>query len=352
VKSLTFHGQASFRAQAHKYISLLYFVTVVDDSASPKGSKILPQEMVLAVLIMPAVLGAQLATVRQPVRLHTINVGSRALTTEPAIVVLHGLLGSGSNFATWAKALANSCDAEGKPRRVLLADLRNHGESAHRNEMDFNDMASDVVHMLNEEGIDRAVLFGHSIGGKVAMATALLHRERVERLCVIDIAPTTYEESEEQWASVVSVVSAMRSVNLGICATKKDVDLQLARSVSDPSLRAFVLTNLLRTPTLAGGNIFSWRVNLASIESSLSVLAGWKVESADGSPYSGNTLFIAGGKSRFLRSSHLPAIQTSFERFSLSTIRSAAHWVHADEPEALLVIASNFLAAPAPSSEN
>jgi pimeloyl-ACP methyl ester carboxylesterase len=87
--------------------------------------------MVLAVLIMPAVLGAQLATVRQPVRLHTINVGSRALTTEPAIVVLHGLLGSGSNFATWAKALANSCDAEGKPRRVLLADLRNHGESAH-----------------------------------------------------------------------------------------------------------------------------------------------------------------------------------------------------------------------------
>ena len=308
-------------------------------------------QMVLAVLIMPAVLGAQLATVR-PVRLHTINVGSRALTTEPAIVVLHGLLGSGSNFATWAKALANSCDAEGRPRRVLLADLRNHGESAHRSEMDFNDMAADVVHMLDEEGIDRAVLFGHSIGGKVAMATALLHRERVERLCVIDIAPTTYDESEEQWASVVSVVSAMRSVNLGICATKKDVDLQLARSVSDPSLRAFVLTNLLRTPTLAGGNLFSWRVNLAAIESSLSVLAGWKVESADSSPYSGNTLFIAGGKSRFLRSSHLPAIQTNFERFSLSTIRSAAHWVHADEPEALLVIASNFLAAPAPSLEN
>ena len=51
----------------------------------------------------------------------------------------------------------------------------------------------------------------------------------------------------------------------------------------------------------------------------------------------GDTLFVAGGKSRFLRSSHLPAIQEHFSRFSLSTIRSADHWIHADEPEALLL---------------
>jgi len=283
------------------------------------------------------------------VRLQTIDVGSLVATPRPPVVVLHGLLGSGSNFATWGKSLAAACEADGTPRRVMLVDLRNHGDSAHSTAMSFTDMAADVVSLLDSEGIERAAIFGHSIGGKVAMATAMLHRERVERLCVIDIAPTLYDESEEQWGGVCSVIRAMRAINLDLISSKKDVDQQLARTVPDPALRAFVLTNLLRTPGTSGArNTFRWRVNLAAIESALPSLAGWELTEASGNtaPYSGNTLFVAGGKSRFLRSTHLEAIQALFTRFSLSTIRNAAHWVHADEPEALLVIASNFLAAP------
>ena len=58
--------------------------------------------------------------------------------------------------------------------------------------------------------------------------------------------------------------------------------------------------------------------------------------------------FVGGGKSRFLRSSHLPAIQQHFSRFSLSTIRTADHNIHADEPDALLLIALRFLSVAAP----
>ena len=89
---------------------------------------------------------------------------------------------------------------------------------------------------------------------------------------------------------------------------------------------------------------FAWRVNLPAIESSIPALTGWDL--GNRGHFAGNTLFVAGGKSRFLRSSHLPAIQEHFSRFSLSTIRSADHWIHADEPEALLLIATNFLAVP------
>lgn len=49
---------------------------------------------------------------------------------------------------------------------------------------------------------------------------------------------------------------------------------------------------------------------------------------------------------RYVRSSHLAGIQEHFEHFSISKIREADHWIHADQPDALLVIASNFLDVP------
>eukprot|EP00962_Isochrysis_galbana_P060424 scaffold34873_cov73-Isochrysis_galbana.AAC.1 len=94
------------------------------------------------------------------------DVGSRFDTALPAVVVVHGLLGSGSNFQSWASRLSEDCAAKGKPRRVLLVDLRNHGDSDHAPTMSFEEMAADVLRLLDELGIRRAVLCGHSLGGK------------------------------------------------------------------------------------------------------------------------------------------------------------------------------------------
>ena len=149
--------------------------------------------------------------------------------------------------------------------------------------------------------------------------------------------------------------SGIDLARLDAIASKRDADAMLSRTVSDPGLRAFVLMNLVRTQN--GG--FRWRVNLDAIERSLPELGAWDVEGPDGCSitdddeddpacYNGFTLFVGGGKSRFLRSSHLPEIEKQFSKFSLSTIRSASHWVHADEPEALMTIASNFLSVKQP----
>ena len=317
------------------------------------------------------------------VKLHFSDVGARVPTSQPPILILHGLFGAGGNFGSWATRLHEECTNSGSPRRIILADLRNHGDSEQSSSMEFADMAADVTRLLDEQGIERCVLCGHSIGGKVAMvrvypsclvfkgqfpllevcclrrplfllvlatlqATALLHPERIERLLVLDMAPVAYAESEPQWDAIKSVVAAMRTVKVDLISSKRDADQMLARTVSDAGLRAFVLMNLVRKPDSSG---FRWRVNLDAIEESLPSLASWDVNglaepSADHSlgGYNGNTLFVGGGKSRFLRSSHMAAIQERFSRFSLSTIRTADHWIHADEPEALLLIAQNFLA--------
>ena len=204
-----------------------------------------------------------------------------------------------------------------------------------------------VVQLLDAQGIERAILFGHSIGGKAAMATALLYPQRVERLLVLDMAPAEYDvEQCEQWAAIDKVISAMRGLRLEAIRTKGDADVALSRAVADAQMRAFILTNLVRTTGASSGDAaaFRWRVNLPAIAAARPALGRWDVTDA---VYGGNTLFIGAGKSDFLRTSkHLPAIQEQFSRFSLSTIRSADHWIHADEPEALLLIALKFLSVP------
>ena len=52
-------------------------------------------------------------------------------------------------------------------------------------------MAQDVVHFLKSQNIEKIILVGHSMGGKVAQALALLHPEFVEGLVVLDIALVT-----------------------------------------------------------------------------------------------------------------------------------------------------------------
>ena len=100
----------------------------------------------------------------------------------PPIILLHGLLGSSRNFGTWARDLKARGFIEPE-RRLFLADLRNHGDSPHAPSMTYDDMASDVQKMIHnifdtcgymvDESARSAVLVGHSMGGKVAMATAL-----------------------------------------------------------------------------------------------------------------------------------------------------------------------------------
>lgn len=64
----------------------------------------------------------------------TFNPNPTHLTHNPKkhtgipVLVLHGLLGSGRNFRSWASTLH---DRLSRPRRVLVPDLRNHGGSPH-----------------------------------------------------------------------------------------------------------------------------------------------------------------------------------------------------------------------------
>ena len=83
-------------------------------------------------------------------------------------MVLHGLFGSSGNWRGVARELAAT-------HTVLSVDLRNHGASPWADSMDYVEMAEDVLQLIERLGLQRPTVMGHSMGGKTAMALALLH---------------------------------------------------------------------------------------------------------------------------------------------------------------------------------
>ena len=249
----------------------------------------------------------------------------------PPLAILHGLFGSGRNWATVAQRLAAT-------RRVIALDLRNHGASPWADEMDYAALAEDVRATLQALGHPRFALLGHSMGGKAAMILALAHDGAVERLIVVDIAPVAYQPRH------LDEIRAMRRLDLGGLRRRAEADARLAPAVTDAVERAFLLQNLVfedRAP--------HWRLNLAAIERGMPVLAGFPALPA-GAAYPGPALFIAGARSDYLRPAHEPAIRRLFPAARVARVAAAGHWVHAEQPQAFLDLAEAFLAAGEPAS--
>jgi pimeloyl-ACP methyl ester carboxylesterase len=108
--------------------------------------------------------------------------------------------------------------------------------------------------------------------------------------------------------------------------------------VPDAVLRNFLLQNLVKTD--AG---FAWRVNLEALAANMDEILGFPTPAAD-TAYVGPTLFIAGGRSRYVQPEHRPLIQRLFPKSEHVVIAGAGHWLHAERPAEFLAHLRKFLA--------
>ena len=88
-----------------------------------------------------------------------------ATADTPALIIVHGLYGSGRNWGVIAKRLSDS-------RRVITVDMRNHGTSPRMPSQSYPNMAQDLADLITHLNIPVDVC-GHSMGGKAAMVLAL-----------------------------------------------------------------------------------------------------------------------------------------------------------------------------------
>ncbi|WP_080737438.1 alpha/beta fold hydrolase [Rhodococcoides fascians] len=106
---------------------------------------------------------------------HTPNIA--ASDTIP-VVLLHGItLNADVNFFALA-------DLFGPTRPVIVFDLPNHGRGIRLDHFTFEDVADDVIAVLDRLGVQEATLCGYSLGGIVSMVTADRHPDRAAGLIV------------------------------------------------------------------------------------------------------------------------------------------------------------------------
>ena len=242
----------------------------------------------------------------------------------PAVVLLHGLLGNGNNLKPMAKALADDY-------RVLTPDLRNHGQSPHRDAMDYPELTADLIALLDKNTIDQAALVGHSLGGKIAMATALLYPDRVSKLVSLDMAPVTYTQL------LGDLLEKLQKMPVSEFKNRKQADQWLADDqVEDSRLRAFLLQNLVR-----GKEGYCWRMNLDALRKQRQTMTGFPDTAG---PWPGPALFLYGEDSDYVRPEHHAAIRKLFPAAEIEGVPNAGHWLHADRPEAIADRLKTFLA--------
>jgi 3-oxoadipate enol-lactonase len=95
---------------------------------------------------------------------------------SPAIVLLHALGCTG--LLTWFPAI----EPLSRRFRVITLDQRWHGQGIRSPRFSLYDAADDVAALLDELGLDRAIVAGYSMGGVVAQRTWRQHPDRVEGL--------------------------------------------------------------------------------------------------------------------------------------------------------------------------
>lgn len=241
------------------------------------------------------------------------------------LIILHGMFGTLDNWQTIGKQLSEHFT-------VYILDQRNHGRSPHDDLIDYPTMAEDLKHFMETHWIFKAHILGHSMGGKTAMQFALEHPDMLDKLVVVDVAPKRYAGGHEE------ILAAILALDLKTVQSRNDAELFLRQRLTnqDEGTIQFLMKNLSRNPESG----FEWKMNFPAIHAHYQdILTGIEVDTT----FEGETLFIRGEKSNYIQDSDWQNILKLFPQAHLETVSNAGHWVHADQPQALLEMVQSFL---------
>jgi pimeloyl-ACP methyl ester carboxylesterase len=173
-------------------------------------------------------------------RVHYQQVGE-----GPDVVMIHGITG---NLAVWhlhmVPALADRC-------RTLTYDLRGHGlTSTPATGYSLDDMAEDLLQLLDVLEIERPVLVGHSYGADIALYLAANHPGRVAEVIAIEAALPAMEQvrDHEQWIGWAYWVRALEQAGLEVPDDKRSDLRYLIRATIDLPKQWGPLKGLPRNP--------------------------------------------------------------------------------------------------------
>jgi esterase len=242
------------------------------------------------------------------------------------LIILHGLFGISDNWAALSRQWSEHFT-------VFAVDLRNHGQSPHSNEWNYQLMAEDVLELMGTERLHDVILLGHSMGGKTAMRLALDFPQAISKLIVSDIAPRQTIENNRH------VVDALLKVKTDASLTRKGAEEILRNQNLDNGTVQFLLKNLYWKELPDKSKQLEWRFNLPVISEKLQIVSEATNHPA---PCETETLFVRGSRSNYINIADETEIKTIFPNSEIITVQDAGHWIHADQPKAMFDLVMEF----------
>ncbi|MHC1784302.1 MAG: alpha/beta fold hydrolase [Anaerolineaceae bacterium] len=152
------------------------------------------------------------------------------------LVIIHGFPFDHSIFFEMAEILKNSA-------RVILPDLRGFGQSlANGLGVSLHGMAGDIRDLLDDLGIEKAVLGGHSMGGYLSLDFCRRFPDRVAGLTLI--ASHAAADTEEQRQGRFKNIEKIRSGH----AREYLLDVMAPKLTSYPDIERSLGELILKTP--------------------------------------------------------------------------------------------------------
>ncbi len=144
---------------------------------------------------------------------YRIHGGSSGPCSRPTILLVRPLGGTMALWGTFRDRLAESF-------RVLSFDLRGCGESSPEpGSVSTRGIARDAVAVMDAAGVERAHVFGISLGGMAAMWLAIEHPQRVQRLCLAATAARGLEVTRH---------ALLRELALAACLLRPESQVEVA----------------------------------------------------------------------------------------------------------------------------
>jgi pimeloyl-ACP methyl ester carboxylesterase len=248
--------------------------------------------------------------------------------TSPKLIFLHGIMGQGRNWQSIAKNFS-------KNFQCLLLDQRGHGKSSHpESGYELKNYAQDLLDVLDElDWRSPIYLVGHSMGGRVALHFANENPERVEKLVIVDIGPTS------DWASMQGIIEKVNFVPTPFVSRKKArefFDNEFMAKYQSKMLTEFFYSNLTER-----NDQYDWTFSkqgvIQTLENSRS-----KDHWGEFRSLSMPTLLIRGGVSTDLPKEDFDKVVANNENIQGREVPGAGHWVHAEKPREVIRFLREF----------
>ncbi len=238
---------------------------------------------------------------------------------DQPVVLLHGFMGTGRNLSAMARRWA-----EADPSRwFLIPDLTGHGTSPALPEgADIFTLARDVVETARGAGIDGPLhIVGHSLGGRVGLAAALLGPGTVAAVDLLDIAPGPVDGAGTGSSSVLDRYRKAPATAADRMTMRQALlDMGLSTFLTD-----WLLMNLVHTP-----EGYRWRVDREALER-----LHRKVNAADLWPavegHAARIRCARGSESSYVSAEDIRRLTAA--GYPVAVIQGSGHYVHVEKPK-------------------